>query len=266
MLQGGLYIPSVLRLRGRGRLIHKTASITADPANAVAGTMYLCDASGGSFTVTLPGSPNTDDCVAIAFITGSGSNTVTIGRNGNTIGGDSADYVLFVARDTAAPGDYALLRYDGSDWVFEDLRLVPHRVSMRATSNQTVTTAVAETIELGATDSDVGQLADLANNRAVLRRSGCYLIIVFNNIQSLTSGKYLQTWVSCPGGTLTSYNHRRYSGGEVRTEQNLIVKTEIDITTSAAVNANISHDHGSDRDTSAANTAIAPKLIIQEIR
>ena len=40
-----------------GTVDWNTTKITADPGNAVSGTGYFCDTSGGAFTVTLPTSP-----------------------------------------------------------------------------------------------------------------------------------------------------------------------------------------------------------------
>lgn len=63
--------------------------------NAVAGEGYMADSSGGTFTVTLPGSPSIGDTVAIIDSTSSFvSNNVTIGRNGKPIMGLSEDLTL----------------------------------------------------------------------------------------------------------------------------------------------------------------------------
>ena len=52
-----------------GAVSWNTTKITADPANAVSGTGYFCDTSGGAFTVTLPTSPSAGDIVALSDYT-----------------------------------------------------------------------------------------------------------------------------------------------------------------------------------------------------
>ena len=79
-----------------------TTKITADPANAVSGTGYFCDTSGGAFTVTLPTSPSAGDIVAVADYTRTfESNNLTIGRNSKPIGGVAQDGTLNVDGQSA---------------------------------------------------------------------------------------------------------------------------------------------------------------------
>ena len=78
-----------------GTVNWNTTKITADPANAVSGTGYFCDTSGGAFTVTLPTSPSAGDIVAVSDYTRTfGSNNLTIGRNSKPIGGIAGDGTL----------------------------------------------------------------------------------------------------------------------------------------------------------------------------
>ena len=54
-----------------------------------------CDTSGGAFTVTLPASPNKGDIIRILDVAKSfDSNTLTVGRNGKRIMGDTADLTV----------------------------------------------------------------------------------------------------------------------------------------------------------------------------
>ena len=85
-----------------GTVDWNTTKITADPANAVSGTGYFCDTSGGAFTVTLPTSPSAGDIVAVSDYTRTfNSNNLTIGRNSKPIGGVAADGELTVDGQSA---------------------------------------------------------------------------------------------------------------------------------------------------------------------
>ena len=79
-----------------GTVDWNTTKITADPANAVSGTGYFCDTSGGGFTVTLPTSPSAGDIVAVSDYTGSfATYNLTIGRNSSNINGAASNFVIF---------------------------------------------------------------------------------------------------------------------------------------------------------------------------
>ena len=80
---------------GGGAVSWNTTPITADPANAVAGTGYFANTTGGAFTVTLPTSPSAGDIVAIkdyaaTFV----DNNLTVARNGSNIDGVAQDAIL----------------------------------------------------------------------------------------------------------------------------------------------------------------------------
>jgi len=85
-----------------GTVDWNTTKITADPANAVSGTGYFCDTSGGGFTVTLPTGPSAGDIVAVSDYTRTwNSNNLIVGRNSKPIGGVAADAVLVVDGQSA---------------------------------------------------------------------------------------------------------------------------------------------------------------------
>ena len=85
-----------------GAVSWNTTKITADPANAVSGTGYFCDTSGGAFTVTLPTSPSAGDIVALSDYTRTfNTNNLTIGRNSKPIGGIAEDAALSVDGQSA---------------------------------------------------------------------------------------------------------------------------------------------------------------------
>ncbi len=70
-------------------------SIISSNTTASVGNGYLVDVSGGSLTLTLPGSPSTGDKVGVCdFYGNSGTNAITIDRNGNNIEGASSNYTI----------------------------------------------------------------------------------------------------------------------------------------------------------------------------
>jgi hypothetical protein len=76
-----------------GRMIWSL--ITSDPAPAVKGNGYLCNTSGGAFSVTLPAAPSVGDTIAIA----DGASTfhtlnLTIGRAALNIMGIAENMVV----------------------------------------------------------------------------------------------------------------------------------------------------------------------------
>ena len=85
-----------------GAISWNTTKITADPGNAVSGTGYFCDTSGGAFTVTLPTSPSAGDIVAVSDYTRTfGTNALGIGRNSKPMGGVASDAELNVNGQSA---------------------------------------------------------------------------------------------------------------------------------------------------------------------
>ncbi len=86
----------------------QVTSIKSANYAARSGELVQCDASGGSFTVTLPGSPRVNQIVGVKLLEPTGGNAVTVARNGNAIEGEAGDLVL------ATTGDYRELQYDGA--------------------------------------------------------------------------------------------------------------------------------------------------------
>lgn len=83
-----------------------TANITAVANNQP----YFGDTSGGAFTLTLPASPTEEDYVIVDVSSDAVSNNLTMGRNGETIAGDSADFTVDLG-----PRRYVFV-YLNSDW------------------------------------------------------------------------------------------------------------------------------------------------------
>jgi hypothetical protein len=86
--------------------IFTTTAVTATDKQGV-----LADTSGGSFTVTLPATPSTGAQVIVADAGANwGTNNLTVGRNGSTIGGLAQDLVCDLS------GVSVQFVYDGSTW------------------------------------------------------------------------------------------------------------------------------------------------------
>jgi len=77
---------------------------------AVAGRKYLCNTSGGAFTLTLPASPVAGDTVVIADAAEFATNNLTVARNSSTIEGSADDLALNLS------GIEVTLTYSGTTW------------------------------------------------------------------------------------------------------------------------------------------------------
>ena len=85
-----------------GTVNWQTGSIKTANFTAANGEGYFCNTSGGAFTATLPASPSAGDIVAFSDYTRTfNTNSLTIGRNSQPIGGVSADAVLSTEGQTA---------------------------------------------------------------------------------------------------------------------------------------------------------------------
>jgi hypothetical protein len=86
--------------------IYTTTSVTATDKQGV-----LADTSAGAFTVTLPATPSTGAQVVVADAGANwGTNNLTVGRNGSTIGGLAQDLVCDLS------GVSVQFVYDGATW------------------------------------------------------------------------------------------------------------------------------------------------------
>jgi hypothetical protein len=86
--------------------VYKTTTYTASDKEGI-----LTDTSGGAFTVTLPATPSTGAQVVVADAGANwGTNNLTVGRNGSTIGGLAQDLVCDIT------GANVQLIYDGTTW------------------------------------------------------------------------------------------------------------------------------------------------------
>jgi hypothetical protein len=88
-----------------------TYIFTTTPVTATDKQGVLTDTSGGAFTVTLPATPSVGAQVVIADAGNNwGTNNLTVGRNGSTIGGLAEDLVCNI---TGASVQFV---YDGTTW------------------------------------------------------------------------------------------------------------------------------------------------------
>ena len=85
--------------------LRKTSNYTAN-----VGDYLIADTTAGSFTITLPASPTTGDFVQIVDGASWETYSLTIGRNGSTIEGNTDDIVLDIA------GVKVELVYDSTTW------------------------------------------------------------------------------------------------------------------------------------------------------
>jgi hypothetical protein len=84
-----------------GTVDWQTGSIKTSTFTAVSGEGYFVNTTGGVVTANLPSSPSAGDIVAIADYAGtSGSNSITIGRNGSNIEGVAQNGEISSDRDT----------------------------------------------------------------------------------------------------------------------------------------------------------------------
>ena len=85
-----------------GTVNWQTGSIKTANFTAANGEGYFCNTSGGAFTATLPASPSAGDIVAFSDYTRTfQTNSLTIGRNSEPIGGIAADATLTTEGQTA---------------------------------------------------------------------------------------------------------------------------------------------------------------------
>ncbi|MCH7728693.1 MAG: hypothetical protein IH991_19735 [Planctomycetes bacterium] len=223
-----------------------------------AGELVLCDvATTGSFTVTLPASPRINHSIGVKLQTASGARTVTLARNGNTIGGAAADQILYVA------GDCLQLQFDGAgDWLIAVDGLIPHACSLRRNTAQSIPSGTTTKIDLNNVLIDQGQLGDpTTNNRIDIRRSGIYL---------LTASLYLPGFVLPQSLT----GRMRVNGSDVSTEQVLANAAlglrcswphEHPLTAGDFVELFVDQNTGSNQSTST-TASIMPTLAVRELR
>ena len=85
---------------GRTGTVDWQTSIKTTSFTAVSGEGYFVNTTSGAITVTLPASPSVGDIVAVADYAGtSGTNQITIARNGSNIEGGTDNAIILTNRD-----------------------------------------------------------------------------------------------------------------------------------------------------------------------
>jgi len=126
----------------------KTANYTTQNNEGV-----LANTSGGAFTVTLPATPAAgDQCIIADSGSAFGTNNLTVGRNGSTIGGLAENLILDIT------GVSVQLVYDGTTWeVYAQIGgnggTVVTLDGVQTLTNKTLTSPVLTTPALGTPSS-----------------------------------------------------------------------------------------------------------------
>jgi len=123
---------SVVRVATNTNLLSYTR-VTSN-TTAVSRQSYIADTSGGTFTITLPGSPATGDWVTIVDGASFQTTALTVGRNSSTIAGIADNLSLNIE------GISVTLVYDGSTWeVFTQVGAQGGDGTLTASSTTTLT-------------------------------------------------------------------------------------------------------------------------------
>lgn len=153
------------------------------------GNYYYYDVTSDSDTLTLPASPTDDDLIGVYLSATSGSNTLTIDRNGNTIAGLANNAVLYINND------YLILQFINGDWVIVSNGIQIHTACMTRDAAQSIGSGGAPTIIAFETEEwDYGGIADAAGDRFVIRRTGLYEVTTtggLNTVNAATAVAYI---------------------------------------------------------------------------
>lgn len=233
------------------RVVAKTANYTA-----VGGDLVMADASGGSFTVTLPASPNTDDVIGVkAKTVGSGTNTVTIGRNSKNIEGAAADVILYVAND------YLELWYDGTEWWIVSDKRKPHACFFHRATGQTIPNITETKITSLTYATDIGKMSDGSNDRIVIRRAGIYMARASSQFIGIDDGEYSQVLIFKNGAR--ALNNFVYAPATI--SPFVINVGVLELAVSDYIELYLAHNEGASWDTTT-NADLRPQLSLVEMR
>ena len=194
---------------------YKTGSFTA-----AVGKSYLVDVATAAahVTVTFPSSPNAEDAFRVTLASDDLTNGYyvkwSLGSE-KVRGGTDTDYWWLCIE-----GDSIVWRYTGVaalGWYPDVDAIQPHRGKMHNTASQTLNASGWRTVQFNTDDYDYGNLSDLANERADIRRPGIYDIKGgLGTGGDMDSGEFLLLAMAL-AGTAKDYGDRTYSPGVNKT-------------------------------------------------
>ena len=140
----------------------------------VAASEFVKATVGSSWTLTLPASPSAGQRVGIYVDSVTGSAELTIDGGSNSIGQQGTSMKLYL------PGDTLTLIYDGAKWMPLAAEIKPHICRVTKTGITRTSSYLAwATQDVDTSSIDQGVLADLVNDKIVIRRTGLYAVTGF---------------------------------------------------------------------------------------
>ncbi len=131
------------------------------------GRMHVCGGTTADYTVTLPPVAGNAGKVLGVRIAGACTKLVTLDGAGSEAIDGAATRVLWA-------GESAVLLCDGAGWVKIAGKTIPMMCKLSANATQSIPTTAVATSRMDVAIFDVGGLADIANNRLVVKRAGVY--------------------------------------------------------------------------------------------
>ena len=145
--------------------------LISDTATATIGRMHVCSGTSADYTVTLPAaSGNTGKLIGFRM-----SNALT---KLVTLDGSASETIDGSLTRVMWKDEVAILRCDGSNWAKIAGKSIPMGCTIRRSSDQTgVVTSTVTLVDFNQTDGDnTGAMADLTNNRILIKRPGTYIV------------------------------------------------------------------------------------------
>ena len=207
-------------------------------------------------TVTLPAASSNTDKTYYIMKTDSGTAIVTIDGNGaETINGQTT-VVLYIQYDAIR------IVSDGSNWFIISDELRPHMVKMTRDAAQSIPDSATTTIEFDNTVFDIGGLADLANNKATIRRAGKYMIAAGMGLANIDDNERVELTIF--RNVASEFNVKIYSTGTDNT-MGLVSTNFLDLVVGDDIFLKVAHTEGAAQNT-LTELPNKPRISIVEIR
>ena len=195
----------------RGSMSLGVTVATANLALTEAHNVVLTNGAG-NITITLPAAANRTGRTYYIKKTDGDTDTVTINAAGGALIDGAASLVLYVQ------GDAVRLVTDGFNWFGISDEIQPHTARMiRSTVQSIPSTSTYVKINLNYEDYDIGNIADPAGGRFVIRRAGTYLVVASWYFAPAALPVYLDTTISVNGVLVTYGRSSPYSAPDVTT-------------------------------------------------